>query len=180
MLKKLSILLLMAVVVIACNESSKKESAITEDNSEANITTYYLIRHAEKDRSDPENPDPKLTALGEARAANWAKYFDTIALDAVYSTKYLRTVMTASPTAVSKQLDVLSYEPTKLFSDDFKNATKHQKVLIVGHSNTTPAFVNKIVGLKKYPDMSDDDNSTLFIVKIYKIAHEIEVRTVSL
>jgi hypothetical protein len=30
------------------------------------ISTYYLIRHAEKDRSNPDDPDPELNqnALG--------------------------------------------------------------------------------------------------------------------
>jgi len=28
------------------------------------ITTYYLIRHAEKDRSNPDNKNPHLTDKG--------------------------------------------------------------------------------------------------------------------
>lgn len=28
------------------------------------VTTYYLIRHAEKDRADPSNRDPHLTVAG--------------------------------------------------------------------------------------------------------------------
>ena len=38
-------------------------------------TTYYLIRHAEKDRTDATNPNPSLTITGEQRAQNWAEYF---------------------------------------------------------------------------------------------------------
>ncbi len=37
------------------------------------ITTYYLIRHAEKERTNPSNRDPHLTAIGQERAENWQK-----------------------------------------------------------------------------------------------------------
>ena len=37
-------------------------------------------------------------------------------------------------------------------------------VLIVGHSNTTPAFVNKILGTEKFTSLEDDDYNSLFIV----------------
>ncbi|MBT8290569.1 MAG: histidine phosphatase family protein, partial [Muriicola sp.] len=38
-------------------------------------------------------------------------------------------------------------------------------VLVVGHSNTTPDFVNKMIGEEKYPPMDDSDNGSLFIVQ---------------
>ncbi len=177
MIKKIGFILLLLSVVVACKNSGEKETTTSEEKK---VTTYYLIRHAEKDRSDPENKDPMLTKKGEERAQLWVRYFDTIALDAVYSTKYLRTVMTATPTAESKILDVLPYDPQQLYDTSFVQATHKQKVLVVGHSNTTPALVNKIVGLKRYHDMDDNDNSTLFVIKVYSNVSAVDVRTVSL
>ncbi|MCG1036897.1 SixA phosphatase family protein [Polaribacter sargassicola] len=129
-------------------------------------TTYYLIRHAEKERTNNTNRNPNLTEKGLKRADNWAKYFKEIHLDAVYSTDYNRTQQTAKPTAASKNLEIISYNPRNMYDSIFKAETKGKTVLIVGHSNTTPAFANKILDEKKYKDMDDSDNASLFIVTI--------------
>ena len=134
-------------------------------NSEE-TTTYYLIRHAEKDTTDKTNRNPNLNEKGLERAIKWATYFKNISLDAVYSTKYNRTQQTAKPTAESKKLKVLEYNPSKIYDSIFQQKTKGKTVLIVGHSNTTPVFANKILGEKKYKNMNENDNSTLFIVTI--------------
>ena len=139
-------------------------------------TTYYLIRHAEKDRTDNSNRNPNLNKDGLERAKKWALYFESIDLDAVYSTNYNRTQQTATPTAVSKKLDIQSYKPYKMFDTVFQQNTLGKKVLIVGHSNTTPVFVNKILGEKKYENMNDYDNTSLYIITISndKITSKIE------
>lgn len=129
-------------------------------------TTYYLIRHSEKDRTDATNRNPDLKEDGLKRAKNWAVYFNDIDLDAVYSTNYNRTEQTATPTAVSKNLEIINYDPRDMYSEDFQKSTKGKIVLIVGHSNTTPDFANKILGEKKYKDISDNENNNLFIVTI--------------
>ena len=129
-------------------------------------TTYYLIRHAEKDRTDKSNRKPNLNEKGLDRAKKWASYFKNIKLDAVYSTNYNRTQQTATPTATSKNLKILSYNPNQMYDSIFQQNTQGKKVLIVGHSNTTPVFANKILGEKKYEYMKDNDNSSLYIVTI--------------
>lgn len=131
-------------------------------------TTYYLIRHAEKDRTDKTNANPSLTFKGEQRAQNWAKYFKEIHLDDVYSTKYFRTVETATPTALTKNLSIKYYDPRKMYDTIFQKETQGKSVLIVGHSNTTPIFANKILGEKKYDFMDDNDNASLYVVTISK------------
>ena len=129
-------------------------------------TTYYLIRHAEKDRSNPENRNPDLTREGQQRAQNWSNLFKDIPLDAVYATNYNRTQQTAAPTAQQKGLDVQSYDPTMLYDLDFQKATKGKKVLVVGHSNTTPQFVNAIIAQERYGDIDDSNNGNLYIVHL--------------
>ena len=134
---------------------------------EAN-TTYYLIRHAEKDRTDKTNRDPELNDKGIERAKKWAEYFKDIDLNLIFSTDYKRTMQTAKPTADSKGLDIYSYNPRVMNSDAFKLATKGKKVLVVGHSNTTNAFTNLIIDEKKYPQIDDNNNSNLYIVTVTK------------
>lgn len=129
-------------------------------------TTYYLIRHSEKERINPRDRNPNLNIEGEKRAQNWSEYFKDITIDAVYSTNYNRTIQTATPTALSKNLKVDTYDPSNMYDSVFQKNTKGKSVLVVGHSNTTPAFVNKILGENKYESLSDDDNATLFIVTI--------------
>ena len=135
---------------------------------EENTTTYYLIRHAEKDRTDSLNRNPNLNKNGLLRAKKWAEYFKSIDLDAVYSTNYNRTLQTATPTAEQKNLTIKLYNPRKMYDSVFQLETKGQSVLVVGHSNTTPFFANKILGKKTYDQMDDRDNSSLYIVKLKK------------
>lgn len=175
MIRIVLIVICCLTLTVSCKNQESGKSVISE--TDVKTTQYYLIRHAEKDRSDPENKDPKLTAEGITRAERWAAYFDTIDLDAVYSTQYVRTVMTATPSAESKQLDILSYDPRQLYDENFQQNTKDKKVLIVGHSNTTPAFVNKILGIEKFSEMNDNDNSSLFVITIMNNMPEAEVRT---
>ena len=72
-------------------------------------TTYYLVRHAEKDRTDKTNSNPELTQKGMQRAVQWSQVFKYVDFDAVYSTKYKRTVSTAKPTVIAQDLVVQFY-----------------------------------------------------------------------
>ena len=149
--------------LMSCNEEEKSN---TEDNSNAEISTFYFIRHAEKDRSDSANSDPELTQDGLGRAMLWATVLDYTTLDAIYTTDYKRTSMTAAPAAVKKDLSVEYYTPGEVNIESFKAANVGKNVLVVGHSNTTPDFVNKMIGEEKYSTMDDSDNASLFIVQV--------------
>jgi 2,3-bisphosphoglycerate-dependent phosphoglycerate mutase len=129
-------------------------------------TTYYLIRHAEKDRSDPSNSNPELTLEGRQRSQRWSAVFERIALDAVYSTNYLRTIQTASPTAEAHHIAIQFYDPRALYSEEFKASTTGQNVLIVGHSNTIPELANAILGEQQFENIPDDINSYLYVITV--------------
>jgi len=143
-------------------------SSLNIKAQESDVTTYYFIRHAEKARTDEANKNPNLTIKGLERAKNWSTVLGSVNFDLIYSTNYNRTVQTATPTANSKNLEIQFYNPKILFSEDFKLKTKGKTVLIVGHSNTTPQFVNKVLGIEKYTDIDDSNNSNLYIVTISK------------
>ena len=133
---------------------------------EEKTTTYYLIRHAEKDRSDSSNKDPHLTEAGKKRAENWANALGDVKFDMVYSTNYNRTKETAMPTAKAHNVEITYYDPNAMNPKAFKEATKGKTVLIVGHSNTTPMFANALLESAKYDYMADDNNSNLYVVTI--------------
>ncbi|MDG5491741.1 histidine phosphatase family protein [Psychroserpens sp. SPM9] len=140
--------------------------ALAQEENQSETTTYYFIRHAEKDRSDKTNRNPDLTEAGKERAIHWSEILQHVKFDAVYSTKYNRTIQTATPTAKKNNLEVSHYDPRTLYSEDFAKATKGKTVLVVGHSNTTPAFVNSVLKQKKYEDIDDNNNGNLYIVTI--------------
>ena len=111
------------------------------------ITTYYLIRHAEKDLSDKSNRNPHLTEVGQERALAWKKYFKEIDFDAVYSTNYHRTKETATPTAEDHNLPIEAYDPRDLYNAAFKAATLGENCSCCGTQQcTTPFLANKILG----------------------------------
>ena len=132
--------------------------------SQEQATTYYLIRHAEKDRSDTTEKNPQLTEKGMQRALQWSEVLKNIPFDAVYSTNYKRTIQTATPTAEKNDLEILIYEPGALYNSEFIKNSEGKTILIVGHSNSTPKLVNKIIGSNTFDHIDDRNNSNLYIV----------------
>ena len=55
-----------------------------------------------------------------------------------------------------------------MYTSKFQKDTKGQTVLIVGHSNTTPFFANKILGEYIYEQIADDNNGNLYIITVTK------------
>ncbi|WP_026839126.1 SixA phosphatase family protein [Gillisia sp. JM1] len=167
-----NLFLILFTLLTSCNfqksESSDKHllKQVEESKVHLNNTTYYLIRHAEKDRNDPSEKDPKLEETGLKRAEKWAEVLKDVSFDMVYSTNYNRTKETAQPIAKANSLEIEIYETNDPFNQEFQKKTKGKTVLIVGHSNTTPAFVNAIMKNKKYEDLPDDENAALFIVTV--------------
>ncbi|WP_397362529.1 SixA phosphatase family protein [Olleya sp. R77988] len=155
------ILLLIFVLLFTFSIKAQDDSNTTHEK-----TTYYFIRHAEKDKSDATNRNPKLIRRGKRRARQWKRYFKRKKLDAIYSTNYKRTLSTAFPTANNKKLPIILYNPRQTDYEAFKKETHGQSILIVGHSNTTPSFVNAIIGKDKHQSIDETINSKLFIVTI--------------
>lgn len=159
-----TVLVFVLVLSIFSCKDDKKEPV--EKPIEMGVSTFYFVRHAEKDRSNPENSDPELSQDGLGRAMHWDEILKDVELDAIYSTDYQRTAMTAAPTSVNRNIDVQYYDPRIVNIDEFKTENLNKNVLVVGHSNTTPQFVNQMLGEEKYYAMDDNDNGSLFIVQI--------------
>ena len=108
--------------------------------------TIYLIRHSEKDLLSENQLDPPLTTCGIERSEHLASYFEDMNIKNVYSTNYLRTIKTATPTASSKKVTIQYYDSSnlKLFSEQLLNSK--QNSIVVGHSNTTPILAGLLTG----------------------------------
>ena len=125
-------------------------------------TTIFLVRHAEKVDS---SRDPELSLPGKARAVRLKELLAEVGIDKVYSTDYIRTRETARPLAELLDLEIEPYRP---FDEELvatlKNEMDGKKVLVVGHSNTIPDLVNKLIEKKAYQQLADDAYSNLFVV----------------
>ncbi|MFD0797659.1 SixA phosphatase family protein [Maribacter chungangensis] len=162
-MKFLKLMLLTGFIFL---QSCKEEQPVTIIKADSGITTFYLIRHAEKDRTNPDDVDPELNQKGLGRAMHWAEVLKDANIDAIYSTDYFRTSMTAAPISVKNNIDVQYYDPRTLNIDQLKTDNLNKNILIVGHSNTTPQMVNMLLGEEKYEALDDSENGALFIVKI--------------
>ena len=129
-------------------------------------SSFYLIRHAEKLRIDKTERNPKLNEKGILRAEKWKEVLKNITLDKIYSTNYNRTIETANPTSKSQNIDITIYSPSNIDYKNFKEINKGKKVLIVGHSNTIPNFVNGLIEEDFYEQIDDLNNSNLYLVNI--------------
>jgi len=165
-MKTLQLLVLGIILIGFTNCKEDKQVNVPTTEVATGITTFYLIRHAEKDRTDEQNADPELTQTGLGRAMHWAEIMNSVPLDAVYSTDYRRTAMTASPTAIKQDVDVNYYDPQNIDFEQFKIDNLNKNVLVVGHSNSTPDFANRLLGNELYEQIDDANNGSLIIVTI--------------
>ena len=127
-------------------------------------TSIYLIRHAEKVRDGSKNNNPHLNDKGVLRAEKWKNVFKHINFDKIFSTDLHRTLETAQPIAEINGSKITTYIPAIEFYENFIHQNIGKTILIVGHSNTTPTFVNSLIGEDFYNDIKDDNNGNLYHV----------------
>jgi phosphohistidine phosphatase SixA len=137
---------------------------LTQDKELEQPTTIIMVRHAEKDYGD----DPNLTEPGRERANLLRDMLKDTELAAVYSTDFKRTMQTAEPVAKEKELDIRVYSPQELSLLATQLVRRHrgETVLVVGHSNTTPALASHLDPNAEYPRFSELDYTNLYIMSI--------------
>lgn len=137
----------------------------------AQTTTFILLRHAEKDTSQAGSTmmkaDPSLSKAGEVRAESLLEVLKQYKPDMIYSTNYIRTKATATPLAKKFNKEIQIYDPKNIaaFSEQIMQETG-KTVVVVGHSNTTPALVNLLIKESKYPNLDESIYNQLWIVTI--------------
>lgn len=153
-------LLCLCLPMTACLPTSD-----TADEEPAKVTTFILVRHAEK--ADDGTSDPGLTAGGQSRAQKLAAMLAPAGVDAVFSTPYQRTRATVAPLAEMARLEVQEYDPQDQdFASGLLGDHAGETLLIVGHSNTIPGMVNALTGTSTYGNLDDMEYDKLFIVHV--------------
>ncbi len=119
-----------------------------------------LVRHAEK---VDDSRDPELSETGRARAEVLAALLKDMQIDTIYSSDYIRTRDTARPLAEALGLELELYNPGDLEALATKLRAAEGRILVVGHSNTTPRLVG-LIGGEPGTDIADDEYDRLYIV----------------
>ena len=126
--------------------------------------TILLVRHAEK---VSEAADALLSDIGKQRAEKVARTLADAGITAIFTTEAERTKQTAAPLA-----KVLHLQPVVVPAKDVaglvnKLAAQPQDavVLVVGHSNTLPAIIEKLLNSSApRVTMQDVDYDKLFVI----------------
>ena len=128
-------------------------------------TTYYIVRHAEKETTNTMTSDVPLSAAGKQRAEALKEMLKNKNIKHIYSTNFIRTKSTVQPLADAIHVPLEIYDPK---DSTFINKLKaiDGNVLIVGHSNTVDDLVNGVSGNKEINgDLPDPEYGDLFVVK---------------
>jgi phosphohistidine phosphatase SixA len=133
------------------------------------VTTVYLVRHAEKSTMVPTDPDPDLTDAGKQRAADLATRLGAAGVTGIIVTQYKRTRETAQPLASAIRVGPEMIPAGGPGSADSVVAAvmRHRggKVLVVGHSNSIAGIIAALGG-PRLPNLCDAEYSNLFVMYI--------------
>src|SRR5687768_13565710 len=74
-------------------------------------TTYYVVRHAEKETTNTMTSDVPLSEEGKQRAVALKDILQNQKVSQIYSTNYIRTKTTAQPLADALGITIQTYNP---------------------------------------------------------------------
>lgn len=134
-------------------------------HTESALTTVILVRHAEK--STTPKDDPLLTDAGKSRAAHLADILSNADVQAIYTSQYERTKLTAEPLAKKLAINPTIIDAAKSveFANSIRSKNAGQTVLVVGHSNTLPEIIHALGG-PQIPDLDDNEYDSFFVLSI--------------
>ena len=137
----------------------------------------WIVRHAEKDISNPAERDPDLTQEGYKRAEALMKTLKSKKIDSIFSTDYKRTKLTGFPLADRIGIAIQTYDPTKATAliSSLKNNAADKSVLIIGHSDTILELI-EVLGVKRPVEaIADDEYDYLFSLTVK--GDKVDVKT---
>jgi broad specificity phosphatase PhoE len=159
-MRRIAFCLLLLSLLCACSPPNHS----SRSSADAPLTTFLLVRHAEK-AADGTN-DPPLTESGKLRAQGLANLLQATDIEAIYATSYQRNQQTVQPLATALSLPIQTYDPNQDAVEFLTQVMADQAgrvVLICGHSNTLPNLLNALVGQEMYQDLADQRYDDLFL-----------------
>ena len=128
-------------------------------------TTYYVVRHAEKE-TNTMNGDVPLSDAGKQRSEDLKNRLLPENIRYIFSTNTVRTRSTVQPLATANEIPIRIYNPMDKGFIDSLRSIQSGNFLIVGHSNTVDNIVNDLAGKQVVAgDLPDTAYGDLFVVK---------------
>lgn len=131
------------------------------------VTTVILIRHADRDippDGTPDPPGPSLNDKGMTRSRKLVHVLSTAGIQAIYTSQYKRSKMTAKPFfAAHSDLPTVRLDTATELKDHILRHHAGHTVLVVGHSNTVPELIRQLGG-PSLPNIDDCEFDDLFVL----------------
>lgn len=131
-------------------------------------TRIWIVRHGEKDLTDPKEKDLELSVEGKERAETLVKYLKGKKIDALFSTDYKRTRETLTPLASQRNLGLKFYnsKDNKTLVDTVLNYYKGKNVVICSHSNRIPGIIAAFGARSPLKEITEQEYSHIFLLEI--------------
>lgn len=153
-------------------------SAFSSCKTDQQESTIYLVRHAEKIKTDTTD-NPALTPEGAARAQRLVQEFSETQLKGIFSTSYIRNMETVRPLADAQGLSIGSYEPHGF--QPLLDSLRQQAgaaFLICGHSNTLMPMIEYLGGEKPAESLEENEYDKIFRIGLSgEGAAKVEIST---
>jgi phosphohistidine phosphatase SixA len=165
-------------ILLLCVGAGRTSATVSAPQNDFKLTTVFLVRHAEKAATPPE--DPPLLEAGSKRSQELAHILGKAGIKAIYTSQFLRTKLTAEPLA--KQMGITSTTlPIKMSASNPREVSQEsireiaesvykragENALIVGHSNTVPEVIRAFGG-DLIPTIDEKEFDDLFVVVVYE------------
>ncbi len=126
----------------------------------SDATYVYLVRHADKGGKD------SLSLEGIERAYQLKHLLVNSQINTVFSTDYNRTKDTAHPlaTSLNKKVKIYNAKTLDVLAKEIKDNYKGKRLLVVGHSNTTPSMVNLLLNNESLSSIDEKEYDKLYLV----------------
>ncbi|WP_316788258.1 phosphoglycerate mutase family protein [Pedobacter frigoris] len=141
----------------------------------AQKTEIWIVRHAEKEISAANDPNPNLSVAGKKRAEDLATYLKKFKFDAAFSTPYKRTHQTLDPLAKKNKIDIFDYKSITELYDDIRKNYSGKKLIIAGHSNTVLETIEAFGIQRPKPKIMEDEFNNIFHLTLNGNKSELNV-----
>ncbi|GAA4041712.1 hypothetical protein GCM10022409_29660 [Hymenobacter glaciei] len=163
---------LCVLLVLLASVASRAQSPAARQKGKTKIkpliTTVYILRHAEKDTTVANNPDPELSAAGRTRAQALSQMLAKRQPAALFTTDTKRTRATLAPLAAALKQEPQTYDPKRGrdLADRVLKEFAGKSVVIVGHSNTVLSLIDDFGGVPPVDEIKDYEYDYLFTVRV--------------
>jgi phosphohistidine phosphatase SixA len=137
------------VLCLSCVQQGRLKDGVAEespmeDQSRSGYCTMMVLRHAEKG----SGVDPDLTEEGHQRAEALAQHLSGQPVQRLLCTEYRRTRQTLEPLAstVGVEIETIEAGDAPAWREAIASIGAGQCVVICGHQNTVPMFVEEVGG----------------------------------